>query len=146
MNRSPIRGLGEIALRVNNLGPMRDFYRDVIGLQLMRESESMAFFRIADGVAGHTQILALFDRSIGDHHRSSYTPPNATESTLDHLAFSIDRKDFEAERERLESLGLPVDLAFHAWVQWRSLYVRDPEGNVVELVCFDPSCAPEETS
>jgi len=24
-------------------------------------------------------------------------------------------------------------------VHWRSLYVVDPEGNVVELVCFDES-------
>jgi hypothetical protein len=39
----------------------------------------------------------------------------------------------------LEELGLKVDTTTHAWVQWRSLYVNDPEGNRVEFVCFDPS-------
>jgi catechol 2,3-dioxygenase len=47
--------------------------------------------------------------------------------------------DFDSERNRLAGLGLTVETAEHAWVQWRSLYVRDPEGNQVELVCHDPS-------
>jgi catechol 2,3-dioxygenase len=46
--------------------------------------------------------------------------------------------DFEAERKRLEAAGLAVK-AEHAWVRWRSLYVNDPEGNTVELVCSHPS-------
>jgi catechol-2,3-dioxygenase len=36
-------------------------------------------------------------------------------------------------------LGLQVETAEHAWVHWRSLYVSDPEGNQVELVCYDAS-------
>jgi hypothetical protein len=31
-----------------------------------------------------------------------------------------------------------VTTATHDWVQWRSLYVEDPDGNDVELVCYDP--------
>ena len=38
-----------------------------------------------------------------------------------------------------EQLGLQVSTAEHAWTQWRSLYVQDPEGNTVELVCYDAS-------
>jgi catechol-2,3-dioxygenase len=30
-------------------------------------------------------------------------------------------------------------VAEHPWVRWRSLYVHDPEGNLVELVCYDES-------
>ena len=58
-----IRGLGEIALRVNNLDAMQKFYEKVIGLQLMTRVPNCAFFRIADGYGGDTQVLALFDRS-----------------------------------------------------------------------------------
>jgi catechol 2,3-dioxygenase len=43
----------------------------------------------------------------------------------------------EHEKKRLEALGLQVETAEHAWVHWRSLYVSDPEGNQVELVCYD---------
>ena len=139
MKTTAVRALGEIALRVRNLEAMRDFYRDVIRLEVMRDDPSMVFFRIADGHAGHTQILALFDRRERDHLRGKYIPPEPDTTSLDHLAFAIDRKDFEAERQRLENLGLSVELSRHDWVQWRSLYVRDPENNVVELVCFDPA-------
>jgi catechol-2,3-dioxygenase len=31
-----------------------------------------------------------------------------------------------------------VITATHEWVHWRSLYVEDPDGNQVELVCYDP--------
>lgn len=36
-------------------------------------------------------------------------------------------------------MGLQVETAERAWVHWRSLYVTNPEGNLVELVCYDAS-------
>ena len=60
-------------------------------------------------------------------------------TTVDHLAFEIDVADHEAEKARLEGLGVRVTTAEDAWVCWRSLYVDDPEGNTVEWVCFDES-------
>lgn len=138
-----IGGLAEIALRVNDLGGMIKFYRDVVRLELMRRTERFAFFRIADGFAGHTQVLALFDRSQnttpdGNPSDHPHLPPESARSTVDHLAFGIAKEDFESEHSRLVNLGLEVSLAYHDWVQWRSLYIVDPDGNTVELVCFDP--------
>lgn len=130
-----MRGLGEIALRVNNLEAMQKFYEQVIGLPLMTRVPNCAFFKIADGYGGHTQVLALFDRSESPGYREA----DATTSTIDHNAFEIPLADFAAEKKRLESLGLQVETAEHAWVHWRSLYVTDPEGNQVELVCYDGS-------
>lgn len=132
-SRTTIRGLGEIALRVNNLDLMQKFYEEVIGLPLMTRVPNSAFFRIADGYGGHTQVLALFDRSKSRDYRGT----NAATSTIDHIAFEIPLSDFEKERKRLRALGLDVETAEHAWVHWRSLYVSDPEGNQVELVCYD---------
>lgn len=133
--RRVIRGLGEIALRVENLDEMQRFYADVIGLELLQRFPTSAFFRIAEGVAGHTQVLALFDRSA----EPGYTGLDPSRSTVDHIAFGIGLEDYAGEKARLEGLGLDVHTAGHAWVQWRSLYVDDPEGNRVELVCFDPT-------
>ena len=42
-----VRGLGEIALRVNDLDAMQRFYAEVIGLPLMTRVQNCAFFRIA---------------------------------------------------------------------------------------------------
>jgi catechol-2,3-dioxygenase len=58
-----VRGLGEVALRVKNLDAMQKFYEEVIGLALMTRVPNCAFFKIAEGYGGHTQVLALFDRS-----------------------------------------------------------------------------------
>ena len=126
----PIAALGEIALRVADLDAMSDFYERAIGLEPLRRFEGISFFRVAAGYAGHTQILALFDRG---------GAPRAEATTLDHLAFAIPLAAYQPERARLEALGLSVRTAEHAWVHWRSLYVDDPEGNLVELVCYDPS-------
>ena len=129
-----IRALGEIALRVRDLDSMQRFYQDVVGLPLMRRFGTSAFFRVAEGFSGHTQILAIFDRASRDPHA-----PDGARSTIDHLAFTIALADFGSEKDRLERLGVAVSTAEHAWVQWRSIYFQDPEGNTVELVCHDPS-------
>lgn len=53
-----VRGIGEIALRVNNLDVMQKFYEKVLGLPLMTRVPNCAFVKIADGYGGHTQVLA----------------------------------------------------------------------------------------
>jgi len=133
--RTSVRGLGEIALRVNNLDAMQKFYEEVIGLPLMTRVPKWAFFKIADGYGGHTQVLALFDRSQSPGYRAT----DPATSTIDHIAFEIPLDDFAGELKRLKGLGLQVETAEHAWVHWRSLYVSDLEGNQVELVCYDDS-------
>lgn len=134
MTPGAIRALGEIALRVRDLEMMTTFYRDVVGLEVLRETESAVFFTLGESHGGHTAVFVLFDRSATES-----APPEAARSTLDHLAFAIDCADHDAERERLEDSGFDVETIEHVWVGWRSLYVRDPEGNLVEWVCHDPS-------
>jgi catechol-2,3-dioxygenase len=119
-----------VALRVNDLAAMRRFYEDILGLAPLGVFEHAVFYNLAPGYGGHTQVFVLFARGV---------PVSAQTTTVDHIAFTIDRNDFESERTRLEGLGLQVELADHAWVHWRSLYIRDPEGNEVELVCYDPA-------
>jgi catechol 2,3-dioxygenase len=114
--RTVVRGLGEIAFRVNNLDAMQQFYQQVIGLPLMTRFPNSAFFKIAEGYGGHTQVLALFDRS----QSPGYQETDAATSTIDHIAFEILLADFAGERKKLESLGLQVETAEHAWVHWRS--------------------------
>lgn len=128
-----IKALGEMALRVGDLELMQHFYEEVINLELMARFSHAVFFKIAEGYGGHTQILALFDRS----GEADYQGLDPQKTTVDHLAFTIPLAEFDGEKRRLEKHGLNVETAEHAWVHWRSLYVRDPEGNLVELVCYD---------
>ncbi len=137
----PIKALGEVVLRVSNLDTMQEFYEKVVGLELLERSENMmAFFRIAPDYEGHTQSLALFDQAgQADHRSRRYTGVDTEKSTLHHIAFTISASDHETEKERLQNLGLDVETVQHTWQHYRSLYITDPEGNVVEFVCYDAS-------
>jgi len=134
-----VKALGEVVLRVADLDAMQHFYADTLGLPLLRRFPHSAFFKLAEGHGGHPQALALFDRSI----RPGYAGVGAERSTLDHLAFEIDQADFDRVKQCLEARGLAVRLDEHGWVQCRSLYIHDPEGNEVDFVCFDPSVPKE---
>ena len=93
-----IKALGEVALRVNDLDRMQAFSTSVLGLELMQRFPDIAFLKVADGYGGHTQILALFDRST----RPGYAGLSASQTTVDHIAFTIALSDYEAEKQRLE--------------------------------------------
>jgi catechol 2,3-dioxygenase len=131
--------LGELALRVNDLATMRNFYRDVVGLHVWHDGEDYVFFRVAEGVPGHPQVLVLFARGV---------EVQATTSTLDHLAFVIDRDEYDARRRQLERVGYRVTQKEFPFFHWRALFVSDPEGNTVEFVCHDPgvSASPSRPS
>lgn len=128
-HESAVKAIGEIALRVNDLPRMKRFYEETFRFKVLGELPHAVFFEVAPGHGGHTQVLALFARDV---------IVSAERTTVDHIAFTIDLANYESERRRLEAMGLAVQVDQHAWVKWRSLYVHDPEGNEVELVCFDP--------
>ena len=135
-----VRALGETVLRVRDLQAVKRFYTDIIGLDVLQEFEGIAFLKVADGYGGHTQIVGLFHESMPVPFPADPRQPVVLERTsLHHFALEIDRADYDAELRRLRALGLEVATVEHRWCRWRSLYVRDPEGNVLELVCHDES-------
>lgn len=132
-----IRGLGEVSIRVNDLATMCAFYEDVVGLKVLRREESYVFFEIAEGYGGHSQNLALFDASERTFLAWKSQTLSSDQSTLHHIALNIDLEDYESELRRLQDFGLDVQAAEHARMHVRSLYFPDPEGNLLELVCYD---------
>ena len=133
-----IRALGETVLRVKDLERVKRFYIDIIGLDVLREFDGITFLKVADGYGGHPQIVGLFHESLPVPFPNDPREPVRLEATsLHHFALEIDKTDFEAELARLQRLGADVRTVEHRWCRWRSLYVRDPEGNILELVCQD---------
>ena len=90
-------------------------------------------------VSGATlQIVGLFHESMPVPFPEDLRGPVRLEQTsLHHFALEIDKHDFDAELARLRALGVEVTTFEHRWCRWRSLYVRDPECNILELVCYD---------
>jgi catechol-2,3-dioxygenase len=133
-----VRALGETVLRVKDLQRVKRFYTDVIGLDILREFDGIVFLKVSDGYGGHTQIIGLFHESLPvPFPRDAREAVHLEATSLHHFALEIDRKDCDAELTRLKHLGVEVTTVEHRWCRWRSLYVRDPEGNILELVCYD---------
>jgi len=126
-----------VSIRVKDLGAMRKFYEEVVGLDVLKRDESFVFFEIAEGYGGHSQNLALFDATNRVFLESKSLELSPEQTTLHHIALNISLDDYDAEKRRLEGLGLEVQATEHAWLHVRSLYFADPEGNTLELVCYD---------
>jgi catechol 2,3-dioxygenase len=110
----------------------------------VRAYPTIVFLKVGEldsplGRGGHPQLLVLFDRQV---------QVDIAMSSLDHIAFEIPLEHFQAERERLQQLGLEVSERIwrgeYAWLRGRSLFLDDPDGNNVELIARDPNAASEE--
>jgi len=139
-----VRALGEIAIRCSNIQAMMAFYKDVIGLEVLSgdHHEGIVFFKIAQGFDGHTSVLALFRHDMGrpELHPQGTDPPfTGARSSLHHLALSLPFSEQQAVMRWYEKNNIEYQLQEFAWIGWRGIFTKDPEGNTVELVSFDAS-------
>lgn len=132
-----VKGLGEVSILVKDLDAMRQFYEEVVGLEVSRRDESFVFLKVAEGYGGHSQNLALFQAEDRFFLENQSIQPKSEQTTLHHIALNVALEDFESEKMRLEGLGLKVNATIHEWLHVRSLYFADPEGNTLEFVCYD---------
>ena len=138
-----VRALGEVAIRCADLPMMFDYYRDIIGLEPLTGdySQHIRFFKIAQGYAGHTTVLALFhadETPAGDLTRSESPPGTGSASSLHHVALSLPFAEQDAAMDWFRQNGIPYRVQEFSWIGWRGVFVTDPEGNTVELVAYDP--------
>ena len=133
--------LGELVIRSENPQELVRFYREVIGLEIFAAFGTATFLKIADDFEGHPQLLAIFDKT---HEYSGPKTMNvgkadSASGTLHHFAFAMELEAFNAEKERLQNMGVELEFGQHPPFGWRSIYMHDPDGNSVELVCYDKS-------
>ncbi|ONF96615.1 VOC family protein [Sphingomonas jeddahensis] len=130
MSRPRIAGLLETALYVDDMARSVRFFRDVLGLVPMIESERLTAFD-----AGHGGVLLVFARglSIDDVAVPGGTIPGHDGDGPLHMAFAIGADDCDRWRAHFAA----HDVAVTHEVTWpaggRSLYFNDPDGHVLEL-------------
>ena len=130
-------------MRVHDLPLMREFYEQVIGLEVLQENKhsksdgTAVFYAVGEG----DENLALFEEKLMDWYTRDKSPqidPKLT--TLSHFAFSIALEDFESEKKRIEQLGIEIVYSnTSSWMHCRMFYFFDPEGNLIEFKSHDDS-------
>ena len=114
--------LGKVALKVNDLKKMTQFYQEAIGLDLMEEKENSVVLGVA---AGNTPLVELIQLA---------APSNRKRTTgLFHLAILLPtRADLGSILYHLLTKKYAIDGASdHGYSE--AIYLNDPEGNGIEI-------------
>jgi catechol 2,3-dioxygenase-like lactoylglutathione lyase family enzyme len=137
-----IRGIHHVAIHVRDMDRMIEFYRDAFGFEVVGEfswSQSELIDRLVDVPRSAARgamlragscYLEIFQYSAPGP--SSARPLRPFDRGYTH--FCVDVTDIEAEYARLKGLGMtfsqsaPVDVG-----NVKSIYGRDPEGNLIEI-------------
>jgi catechol 2,3-dioxygenase-like lactoylglutathione lyase family enzyme len=132
MNSRPpaLNRILESSLYVSCLDRSAEFYRVVIGLEVVLRDDRMCALAIPD-----RQVLLLFRR--GGSDRPSKTPfgiiPPHDANGSQHLCFSITHEVIAAWRSHLLSFRISIESEVVQPHGGSSLYFRDPDGHSIEL-------------
>ena len=126
-----IRGLDHVVLRVRDLDRALDFYCGVLGCREERRVDELGLVQLRAGSA----LIDLVDAA-GRLGTAGGPPPGDGGRNLDHFALQIEPFDEQLLLRELAAAGVeasPAAQRYGAEGMGPSLYVRDPEGNTVEL-------------
>lgn len=123
--------IDHVVLRVVDLEKMVSFYQDVFGCNLERGPGDLGLAQLRAGLS----LIDLVDAS-GPLGQKSGAPPDHGAPNLDHLCLQVDPWDEATIVRHLEQHQVDFDQAaprYGATGVGPSIYLRDPEGNMVEL-------------
>lgn len=131
MNVIQPRGLDHVVLRVSNLERSIAFYRDVLGCPVERRLEEFGLVQLRAG----DSLIDLVDIASPLGKAGGNAPiPNAR--NMDHFALALSSFDETAIRAHLLRFGVEADETrrlYGAEGYGPAIYLRDPDGNTVEL-------------
>lgn len=126
-----LQGIDHVVLRISNEAEMLHFYCDVLGCDVERRLDDLGLIQLRAGTA--LIDLVPVDGELG---RAGGAAPGREGRNLDHLCLRVEPFDAEGLRAHLLNAGLApgeVKRRYGAEGFGPSLYIEDPEGNVVEL-------------
>ena len=147
-----ILGFHHTAIATTDLAMMIDFYRSMLGFELVTEqswdagSERHDALTGLPGSAAHYAVLRLSNAYLELFQYVSPAPrPNApdrpvSDAGLTHIAVVVD--DIDAEFARMCEAGVRFHCPPGPRGPFRATYGRDPEGNVFELIEISDSTHP----
>ncbi len=131
MSTPQILGLDHVVLRVTDLDRAREFYCEVLGCQVEVFQKKIGLLQLR---AGDSLIdLVPVDGVLG---REGGAPPGTQGRNMDHFCLRVRPFDAGAIMAHLRDHGVDpgnVEQRYGAEGMGPSIYLRDPDGNVVEL-------------
>ena len=126
-------GISEIVLWTADQARALQFYRDLLGLEVISPPHlPNVFLKVGEGNAGIPQMLVLVPKSA-----EVMAKPSGYQ--LHHLALELPEEAFDAQLEALVAGGYRPRSGKHPVLASRTMYVDDPDGNEVELICRAPA-------
>jgi len=129
--RMRLRGLHHVTAIVADLERTTAFYRDTLGLTLYEagvndDDPDARHFWFGDAEGSPGTLVSFMEYPDMDGAR-------AGRGGVHHFAFRVSSaEELEAWRDYLRSRGVPASDVFDRG-RFRSIYLRDPDGNLVEI-------------
>ena len=132
-NANPIniKRIDHVVLRVSDLDRMIDFYRDVLGCRLERGPGEGGLAQLRAG----DSLIDLVDAG-GRLGRQGGRAPDHGAANVDHVCLLVQPWDTKTVLEHLRRFEVQhgeVASRYGATGQGPSVYIKDPEGNNIEL-------------
>jgi len=126
-----IRDIDHVVLRASDMARMQAFYCDVLGCTVAKVQERIGLVQLRAG----RSMIDLIDVN-GVIGQAGGAPPGREGRNMDHLCLRVEPFDGEAIVGFLKENGVEageIVSRFGAEGDGPSIYISDPEGNVVEL-------------
>lgn len=131
MSAIEVRGIDHVVLRVRDLERALGFYCGVLGCREERRIDALGLVQLRAGAS----LIDLVDVA-APLGRAGGPAPAEGGRNLDHFALRLAAFDETSLRGHLEAAGVapgPVEPRYGAEGTGPSMYIRDPDGNVIEL-------------
>jgi catechol-2,3-dioxygenase len=125
-----IKKVVETCIYSSDLRSMKNFYAGILGLSIIQEErDKLIFLR-----AGKSMLLIFDPMRIRTNNGSlpvhgALTPPSSI-----HFAMEIEEQEYHASKQLLASNRIVIEKEVNWNSQAKSIYFRDPAGNLVELI------------
>ncbi len=130
-NPIAIQGIDHVVLRVRDVAVMQRFYCEALGCTIEKVQAHIGLTQLRAG----QQLIDLVDVD-GKLGREGGAPPGREGRNMDHLCLRVQPFNATAIAAHLRSHGITpgeVVTRYGAEGEGPSMYISDPEGNVVEL-------------
>ncbi|MFD2248103.1 VOC family protein [Pontibacter ruber] len=116
----------ETCLYVSDLEQSKAFYNGKLGMQVIGEVPNRhVFFR-----AGESVLLCFISEA---SRKEGKLPPHYGSGHL-HLAFEVEKEQYDGWKEKVKRLGIPVEQEYDWGGGYLSFYFRDPDKHLLEVV------------